>query len=104
MKIFGIEYKTRKELLEENERLKAENRMMFDKKEESLKYESCYVQKCYAQLIVPYREELYLPYQKIKDDLCEELFKMISEVVNYEREVDITGDTVHSASVYVLRK
>lgn len=104
MKIFGIEYKTRKELLEENERLKAENRMMFDKKEESLKYESYYVQKCYAQLIVPYREELYLSYQKIKDDLCEELFKMISEVVNYEREVDITGDTVHSASVYVLRK
>ena len=104
MKIFGFEYKTRKELIEENKKLKTENRTMISKVENVSRYENYRVHKFCAELTLPYGRESYVSHENIKEHFCRQLAQEISEEVNYERAIDSLGNTILLASIMVLRK
>lgn len=105
MKIFGIEYKTRRELIEENEKLKAENKaVIINKTKYVAKYEKYHVHRCRSEFIVPYGDESHFSYQKIKEYLCEQLTQEIFRNSIFEKRIDSLGRRVFSAEIPVLRK
>lgn len=104
MKIFGIEYKTRRELIEENEKLKAENKVAISESKYIPKYESYCVHKCYAKFIVSHEDESYLSNQRIREHLCEQIKQEIFEDIIFENGIDSFGRIVYSAEIPVLRK
>lgn len=104
MKIFGFEYKTRKELIEENKKLKTENKTMISKVENVSRYENYRVHKCCAEFTIPYGDGSYMAYENIKKHLCRQLAQGIFENVKFEKTMDSLGDTVYLASIIVLRK
>lgn len=103
MKIFGIEYKTRKELIKENEKLKAENKAVISKHQYVLKYENYRVHKYRSEFIVTNGDEL-LSYQRIKEHLCEQLIQEVSRDIVFEKGIDSLGRMVCYAEIPILRK
>lgn len=103
MKIFGFEYKTRKELIEENKKLKTENRTMISKVENVSRYENYRVHKYRSEFIVTNGDEL-LSYQRIKEHLFEQLIQEVSRDIVFEKGIDSLGRIVYSAEIPVLRK
>lgn len=104
MKIFGFKYKTRKELIEEIEKLKAEKKAEIGKLQYICQSKKYQVHKCYAKFIVPFGDESYLSVQRIKEHLYKQLGQELLEDIIFKEEIDLSGRIMYSVEIPVLRK